>query len=416
MKTNKYKNIAFIFVASVIVFSIMLFNFFMDPYNVFKNKTDMDFYGIPRNYAHILLKAYRNITCDTIVIGSSNVNTLFKFDNFFSHFFNRICINSTSYKEQYVLLKDYLHFHPETKNAYIILCYPVFLNHKGEPISKLEGEKLNLKELAFLFFSKETTQRSITKFKYRKYYKETFDKNNIYYYPENIKFEFEYYPNTIPDLRISKEMQQKLKNENIEYFKKIINLLKEKNINYTIIIPSYHAIYQSMIFEIPYMKETIEGLKRLCVKMSENDVYDFSVVNKYTTHDIINNNYLYVDLVHPNYVMGLKIFKVFHDNISERDMYVKLNKRNIEQQIKYQNKLISDYDKNNKDTVSKYMNFYENNPDVDKEYFEWKNFNNAPDYVTQELDSYQKSFKNFNLIHHQGKRIKKGYFKNKIWF
>ena len=415
MKTKSFKNKNFVIAAVLVVFTLVLFNFLTDPYNIFRNKAYSRFDVFPRKYIGILLKSQKNIKHDTIVIGSSDVDTLFYFDDIYSFFFFKLAVRSTSCKEEYFLLEDYLSLHPELKRAFIIVGYPPFLLYEGESVPRIKGKNFSIKELSFLLFSKEATKSSLSCLKKGKpiisnkkgYEKFLMDSPGKYQY-------FYYLPNTVPRVNINETLQRKLKEENEEYLKKMINLLKENNVDYYIIIPPYNAIFISMLSSIPYTKKAIDDIKRLCVELSKNDVYDFSVINKYTTSNILNKNYLYVDLVHPNLIMGMKIFKAIHDGISEKDLYEKLNKSNIEKQIAIQNRLVSEYYKNNKELVDNFLNFHETNPNADITYSEDLSFDGAPEYITQELDIYKLLLEKREDMINSEKTLPRGVFKNKL--
>lgn len=413
MKTKLFKNLSFVICVILIVFFVAVFNFLIDPYSVFRKKEYMDFNKIPRDYMHIVLKAYKDVPCDTVIVGSSNTLNLFQNEEFYSYFFNKIAITNLSYKEIYQLLKDYIFLHPETKNVIIPISYFSFSRQEGEPISQLDKKNFNLKELLFLLLSKESTKQSIKKLK-----------NEDLMYSHNQKriiddvIGFNYFPNTVLDIKRDNQViisNIDKENTNIEYLNKIVSLLKEKNIKYKIIIIPPHVINMSMMFSFPEMQKVSDELKRLCVKLSDDDVYDFSIINKYTTSGFPNNNYLYGDLAHPNFIIGLKIFKVLRGDLSYKDLYVKINKNNIEQHIKNQHKLTKEYIKNNKSLIDYYINYYDKNTKGDPFYYVVvKDFNNAPNYVTDEIKWYRQKLKNINAIYRQGKELKKGVWNNKI--
>lgn len=412
MKTKLFKNLLFVIGALAVIFSVITFNFVVDPYHVFKNKFCMVVFEIPRKYSHIMLKAYKNVPCDTLFLGDSTVHSLFMYDDLYRYFFNQIAIQSVNVDDQYKILKDYLYFHPETKNVNIFLTYPIFVYNTGRPISSLNRYNFNLQELFFLLLSEETTKKSFEEIKKSK--KIDFRDYTNKYLPldEHKYLSFGYYPNISFTNPSDKETVQNMKKVQLPYYEKMISLLKEKNINYRIIIPPYHAIYSSIIYKVPHIQEMIDDIKRMCVELSENDVYDFSVINQYTTQDYDDTNYLYTDFVHPNQILGFKIFKVLHDNYSEKDLYVKLNKENIEQQIKNNHLQVKNFMNKNEKTVSKYTDFVK--------YTDYgtgcinKDFNGAPDYVTNEIKWYRQKLSKINEMNKQGKELQKGVWKNTI--
>lgn len=396
----------------------MLINYIADPYNVFDSKY-INLYTIPVKYAHVSIKNSKNITADTLVMGSSNTMTLFDNKEFYAYYFNLLCQNQMNYKQQYFLLKNYLHFHPETKTVFLFITYSAFWYEKGFFLKEDTFHTYNLQEIIFLLLSIDSTKKSLGKIKqegFKNILKRHFNKkdNDLLFLDEKDLTSYQYYPNAIPDFHVDKSEHIKIKEENIEYLIKIIKLLKEKNIETRIIIPPHHAIMLAVIDELPHVRETVDYVKKLCVNLTDNDIYDFAVINKYTTVELNNKNYIFQDMLHANLIMGLKIFRAIHDNITEQNLYVKLNKQNIDEEIKKQHEQVKEFEQNNKPTVMKYFNFYRDNPNTDTMEAENVQFENAPQYFKKELNEYKEKYKKINKLNFQGKPIKRGIFENQI--
>ncbi len=63
-------------------------------------------------------------------------------------------------------------------------------------------------------------------------------------------------------------------------------------------------------------------------------------------HSCLYNNYN-----HPDYIFGAKEFKVLYDQkIADPNIFVKLTKNNINQELIHQRLLVKEYIKNNKET------------------------------------------------------------------
>ena len=96
-----------------------------------------------------------------------------------------------------------------------------------------------------------------------------------------------------------------------------------------------------------------------------------------------------IKYTHPNIVLGMKIFKYFHDNISEKDLFLKLDKNNIEQLLRYENNLIKNYLDKNK-IPDEYLNWYKyHNTNENKMEMQPVYYNNAPDYVKKEIQLFE---------------------------
>lgn len=414
MKTKLHKNLIFLFGIISIFISVMLFNFAVDPYKVFRNKQYMDIYYMPRKYINVMLKAYKDVPCDTVLLGGSNLTTMFDAEYFYKYFFNKICLQVFSYEEQYNLLKDYLSLHPETKNVFIFLCYPIFWDENEKEIPKLQGKNFNLKELRFLLLSEEAIGKSIDTVKSGNFKLWEENKKDKRLLTEKSSFVFNYFPYSIPFIKADKSSYQKSIESNLDYYKKILLLLNEKKINYRIVIPPHHAIYQAMIFNFPYLQAAINDFKRVSAELSYNDVYDFSIINGYTTTDLKNNNFFYVDVVHPNLVMGVKIFKILKGENSENGLYLKLNKKNIEQQLNYEDKMLAKYFKQNQSLILDCVNFYDENSDIDTSFYIRKFFDNAPECATKEIIWLKQKIKKLNNMIKREKEIKQGVWDNEI--
>jgi len=365
----------------------------MDPYSIFFKKFPMQLNLLPAQYINIKLKSKKDDKYDTLFIGGSEVGYLFDHNNgVFNKYFNIINLDYISSKNLYHLIKSYIKLHPETKNVYIIISCNSFFIAKSKDILEITDSNYSIKELLFLLLSKETTIESINK-----------AKNNIRYFlinnfSKNFKnkknsgyngFCHYIFPNMPPiifnNLKLYKEPLQ----NNIYYIEKTLQLLKDNKISYKIIFPPCHAIYLSLLYLDEDSYDLINQIKRYITKISDNCIYDFAIINNYTTVDYKKNKYLFTEYSHPSLFFGMKIFKYFHDNISEKDLFLKLDKNNIEKQLKYEKEKIKNYLEKN-GIPDEYINWNKyHSPNENKMETQPVYFNDAPDYIKKEIRLYE---------------------------
>ena len=124
----------------------------------------------------------------------------------------------------------------------------------------------------------------------------------------------------------------------------------------------------------------IDNLKKFMVNNVDN-IYDFAFVNKYTKANLLKEGYLYSNMSHPNDLLLLKVIKVFYDpENAESDIYLKLNKQNVNEQIEYEAKLLNKFIIENSDLINYYSELNKN--------FDIKNQNFKIDYTENELPLY----------------------------
>ena len=349
-KNKKQKNIIFITIIITLFIILFILNYKIDPYcffhqtnlpaQIFVNKTEN---------ANIYIKGSKKQKRETVVIGASEIVTMFGRGPL-DYIFNRICLRFyvVKFKNYYELLKLYINNHPETKNVIIVINYPSFFTlNKDYPKSK--SNNYSLKELFYLFFSLDTTKKSL------KILKNMTINNNVSQSDSDIYIENGFYNIYIFSHYFKNKNFLKETNEDIEFLDKTIKFLKEKNINYYVIIPPYSAISLYAIYSDQRAIDEINKIKKKLVEKVDV-VYDFAFINKYTNIDFFNINYLYYDYQHPNWIYGIKIYKLFFDEKnSEKDIVMILNKENIESSIDKQKELYNRYYSDNINNLKKYL-------------------------------------------------------------
>lgn len=356
--TKKIMNLLFLFLLLVFFISLIVINYQVDPHRVFHKDTYMDLGYIEPENIFIKLKAYRNIPYDTVLIGSSEAGTMFENSALTKKYFNRIYSGEgfLSQKSYYRVIKAYVDLHPETKRVIIIVNYPSLLNNYMVDYPVYTGPKYNLDELMYLFVGKETTELSL-KMLYDSVIKKL-EKISVFAHfskeEGNIGKIFKLVNPYIADDFIG-EKKEAIRNleDNINCYNQLFDFLDSKNIKYTLVIPPYNVSFLALINNDKVYKKSFDSFLRYLTTKS-SDIYDFALVNKYTLQDIFSNdNYLYINYNHPNFIFGLKVLKVLYNKTgAEKEIYIKLSSKNIDRIFKEQDKLLNEYVKSNSKVYS----------------------------------------------------------------
>ena len=396
----KRNNIIFIALFILIFIIIGLLNYFADPFDLFNEQHTINTCGKPRNLLYIDLKMHKKALRknDTLWIGGSE---MCKFSCAQNHF-NVIGTVVLDYENMYNIIKNYLEINPNTKQINILLSYNNFYSYDKTEFTFLEynGPNITLKELFSILYSKDALY--YTAKVYEQKIKSLFGKlkpQNLISFKshpqknvdnsENINIEdanlnssyiISVHPKYINYLyNISEEQKKENEKNNFLYLSKIIKLLKEKNIEYNFVIIPYNAVFLNFLEKKYPYNEMIDNLKKFMVN-NVDTIYDFAFVNKYTKANLLKEGYLYSNMS-PNDLLLLKVIKVFYDpENAESDIYLKLNKQNVNEQIEYEAKLLNKFIIENSDLINYYSELNKN--------FDIKNQNFKIDYTENELPLY----------------------------
>jgi len=342
-----------VFFIFVLFFFILVgtFNYLVDFHHVLRKAEYMRLLIVPDNLIHFCIERHKNIKNRTLLVGFSEPEICLGDKNYQKKFFNQLFVLNVNYINLYDYLEHYLNLHPETKVVKFFVSYnPFFIYHNTRKSYTTTGYK---DKIFYLLFSKYVTGLN---FEYLCF----LTKNKIMsskYTPKYIsqrKFIMKYHPDYLPALPI--KIFEEKKKENFEYIKKILDLLKSKNIDYEIIIPQYNAIYLAAQQELGVYDKT-EEIKRFLID-NANVVYDFAYVNRLTKTKLKGGeNYIYMFPDHPNENFGYKLYKfLFFRKDSDDSIYIKLTPQNIDFQLKKEKKLLDEYMNENREYVKSYMN------------------------------------------------------------
>ena len=352
MRENKsntiIKNLTFLFIFIIFIFAICLFNYKIDPYNIFKKQDFLYLNYYPRDLINIAIKNYKGPKIDTVLIGSSDSVSMF--GHFYKKYFNMLCMDAINYKQYKDILEYYLKYNPNTKNVIIITGYLNLTNDIYIPLPDFEEKNNKIKEFKLLFLSYETTKNSINII-IENIKNFIFNKNN-----QNDKFIYKFKPTLFDEFNATQKELDLIEKENLENINNLINFLNRKKINYTIIIPPYNATFLSLIYNNKIYQEKIDNFKRYIVNNTKENtkIYDFAFVNEYTSKNIFENeDILYLNSSHPSYIWGAKIHKILYNNEDKyNNLYFLLNKDNVESIIKKEHILLNKYIKKNEKLIN----------------------------------------------------------------
>ncbi len=364
-KSNKIKkNILFIFLVILIITGICFFNYRMDPYSFFKNKHYMILSNYPTEMIYTVMKIYKDQKADTVVIGGSDAWALF--NELFKRFFNNLSFDGINYSQYKEILDNYLKFHPETKKVIIVINYINIINDIQISLPECKETNLTLREYQNILFSTNATMNSLLLLKdsFVNKYINTDNTTGI-----DNKFFIEFKPKQSDKFESSLEELDRVENKNFNSIISLIKMLDEKNIDYVFIIPPYNSVFLAITNGQKNAQKKIDNFKRFLVKTVPEDkkIYDFAFVNKYTSSDLSENkDALYINLSHPSIIFGTKIFKILYkDKDADKSIYFLLNRKNIESVIKKENNLLTNYIKNNYETIQYYKELRETQREED---------------------------------------------------
>ena len=268
-------------------------------------------------------------------------------------FFNGLTLTKSAYNFMYNHLEEYLKLHKETKKVIFILSYNGFFYDQSEEISDYNYYKA----LLYFLFSTDITSKNIDKILKNNLIQDK-NKNKTITPVKETQHNHRLYilPYLVPHFSThdKKDFYNNVMN-NLQSWEKIIKLLKEKNIDYEIIIPPYNALYLTIIKD-KGCYNYVNIIKKFLVEKADV-VHDFAFVNRITSIDITSpDNFWYFSPDHPNSFFGNKLLIfLFFRQYADKNLYMELNKNNIDKQLKKQEDLFNDYIKRKKPYIDNYL-------------------------------------------------------------
>lgn len=356
----KKLNLLFIILLISIITGIGIFNYIADPYNIlhkFPKNIYISYY--PRSIYLIVLKLSQHKKYDYIALGSSTMesfmsNVLFKDKKTIYLMTERFDL-----RQQIKYLDFILSIHPEIKTIIFPIEYPFYYIDRYDktlPIPEQEEENLTVQEFFRLFLSFETISSEMKQYNtppkppflgWNKEKYKVYNKRNCF-----------------------NEYMKDFTNSDYSEFVKLKQIIKDRKIIF--IIPPYHALVQSVIYEKNLHNE-VENIKRYIVNnFTDTKIIDFAFINKYTAEPI-ETTYNYTDIVHPLGHPGHLFFCVlkYPDKFRDKDIFIQLSKENIEKTLEKQREDLRLFHEKNKSYILDFMQY--TSPKHQKKYI-YKNF------------------------------------------
>ena len=367
---KKKLNLLFIILFIFIIGLIGIFNYIIDPYDILHSKYNYLHIGdYNKNLIGTLLNISKNKKFNYLIMGSSTTYC----------FFHRNVIENKStlfmiteqfdFVSQVEYLKYILDIHPEIDTIIFPIEYAFFSVNDTEKTPEIQNQNMILGYFQNLFFSSETTLKSIKKAylfisNFPNSLNQIKQENKLFSNNDNFnhKITDEIFEGTSEAPVFEKRnysdcLNKPINNNKYNALKSLKELMEKKNKKIIFIFPPYHALTQAYIYKTKKNNE-IQNLKRYIVNnFPKSEVIDFSYINKYTSEPL-SETYNYVDIIHPQGEPGHLFYCTlkYLDEFKKKDLYVKLSKNNIEETINWQERRLEEYIEKNNKNINDFIN------------------------------------------------------------
>lgn len=340
----------YILVGSLLIIS--LFNYIVDPHDLFHKKEEINISGSIIDFPYIPIKLHKKYKYDYVLSGGS-IPMLLKLDCF-NHKIANIGHSLLNIENSDKILFNFLNLHKETKTALLIVDLCAIASKSLLEVPEYTGNNLNFKEIHKVFLSQSTTKKSLQKLFNKKqrgfstYIKQCYNGESI---SKNLYLE--------RGKKIYKKINLELKKRNI------------KTIYYTAPISAYAQFW---LWE--HYNENIFEMKKFIVEET-GSLIDFAILNKHTTLNLADAFYLYKDAMHPIKTYGYYVYAALFDTpYKDEDLYVVLTKENVDYELKKQ-----------KEELLKWGNEHQ------KEYQDYLNIKKEPAAITKNINDFPPKFR-----------------------
>ena len=283
---EKRRDILFLILLLIFILLIGIFNFFIDPYYIFRDTTIK---GINNVKTHKYSNK-RTIIYSDIKINSRNKDIAFSGNCLLSHYGSGLeniaffTIPVAKVEEVSNIIKNINKIAPNIKTIYWGLFYDDFWNDTNDEVNDtlpiLETKKINLDDIINLFFSYNTTKYSIETLR------------------DSIKNKGEDIIYVYPYREIAKKTYDKsFSFDSLETIKETKEYAEKNNIKLIIYYSPIHISKKMHIYS-KGLWESNQELKRRLVEITP--IYDYSLKNEYNISALDENNMNFVDNIHPS--------------------------------------------------------------------------------------------------------------------
>ena len=339
-KKQKHSDLLFLILLITFIAGVAVFNYIIDPYYIFRDSTIKTVNNVKTHkYSN-----KRTIIYSDIKINSKNKNIAFTGNCLLSHYGSGLdnvgffTIPVAKVEEVAQIIKNLHLLAPDVKKIYWGLFYDDFWNTKNDEVNDtlktLDKKIVTLQDFVNLFFSWNTTKYSIETL--RDSIKNG-GKDIIYVYPYR----------EIAKKTYNKEFTY----ESIETVKEIVDFAKENNIELVIYYSPIHVSKKVHIYK-KGMWESNQELKRRLAQITP--FYDYSLFNEFNYLPINENNFDFIDNIHPTNSYNNKIV---YDLLDEnKKIGTLVNADNVNVLLKEDTKQLESYIKENKEICEKIEN------------------------------------------------------------
>lgn len=308
---NKSFNAKILYGLVLVITIVSVFNYYIDPYNVFHNDNHFNFYRPSLNKNHRISKIpelkLMKTKIDAVWIGSSRTGwySSEEYDSFVAKkTIKNMFINGCSFKETITMAKNAMIIRPEIKEIYIGLDFSMFKTgiEKSNALLPTKSKKLVKEEVLPLLFSLDTFSCSI----------KTLSKNLKLKKLQRKKDTASIIANFGEEKQVNKKVIHKFKNTIKEYYadcyhnfeldeskvdelKAFIEYANENGKKVVFFITPMHMT-ERILFE---GTNALEDFYKLKVKLAEiQPFYDFATVDEFSTEKISVDMQHFRDAVH----------------------------------------------------------------------------------------------------------------------
>lgn len=349
---NKIFNKKLLGTLAFILFSASIFNYIIDPFDVFHTKNKFNQYkpNIDKSQRISKIPAFKlsKEKVSAIWIGSSKTGWSSN-EEYEKTILNKniknMTLNGSSFYEAILMAKNAALIHPEIDTIYfgIDFCMMKKYVEKPDALKSINKTKITKEEILPLLISLDTTQHSIKTFtkNLKKKPKKEKDYGEATQYNKKVFHKFE---NTINSYYKESYKNFELDNKKFEDLKTFIKWCKEQNIKLIFFTTTMHITERILIDNTGNLDSFYKFKKELA---QIQPYYDFAIIDKYTTDKIAPEMQYFRDAVHAypfirkkisNKLFGLKEdfgYFVTQNNIEsihqkDKQSFIKYKKKNPE--------------------------------------------------------------------------------------
>lgn len=375
----KSKNIGFILLIIICLLGIALFNYKMDPFELFNPRQNLMLFQSPRDLIHLTLKMHKKEKYDYVICGGSTNTNMLNLP-ITKKKTAIVSINDICYPDIKDILVIFLNMHPEVKTIIFPVDYAAFMAAGEKTLPVYSSDKLNINDINKLLLATDTTKLSIKKFLHKISGQKEINHNHrpgMEVFPKR-----KYY-----SLFEKQEERTYLEGKILQELDEINNIAERRNAEIIYFIAPYNALFLAEIYNSPFYTCT-KNIKRFLAQKNSK-IIDMAFINKNTTQSLFDNTYFYRDVIHPSSLYGALAYDIIFDTANkDSDLYMEITKDNVETVLKKQENLLKEYIRTHKDIISEYESFDNRINSHDFNYSQMHYYDNMNSYESSIVSRY----------------------------